>query len=457
MNDFESKALSLRERAERRAKRERSGEGSRDGCLPHLPSPGATRPPSPGGRWLLLPLLLILVFAASGYTQDLTLERVVSTYIEKNLEVQAARYRLERTKADQIAARLRPNPGFAITAENFAFSGPVPFNKLYEVAATYSETVELGGKRQLRERVADRTVSVAEAQFADALRRGVANVKRLYYDAVLARFNVETARENSQTFSQLAQLNQTRFEEGAIPEADLIKVRLERMKLDSAVRQAELSYRQAVIRLQERLGETAFARQAVAGDLDVAPVIPTLDSLRQIALMERPDIQASAREIDATNERLALEHARARPDLNPFVGYKRLASDNTVQFGVSVPLRIRDRNQAGIARAETDIKTAETQQKLAHNRALAEVEAAYEAFQSARQQVQTFRNEILGQADESRNISLAAYEEGGTDLLPVLEAQRTRSEVRQQYFRTLFEYRSSLIDLELAVGREIQP
>src|SRR5206468_7972479 len=126
----------------------------------------------------------------------------------------------------------------------------------------------------------------------------------------------------------------------------------------------------------------------------------------------------------------------------PFLGYKRIANDNSVMFGISMPLRIRDRNQAGIARAETDIKTSQTQQKLAQNRTLAEVEAAYEAFQSARQQVQTFRSDILGQADESRNISLAAYEEGGTDLLPLLEAQRTRSEVREQYFRTLFEYRS---------------
>jgi cobalt-zinc-cadmium efflux system outer membrane protein len=406
---------------------------------------------------LLRGCILILLFAACSHAQELTLDGVVTAYLEKNLEVQAARYRLERTKADQIAARLRPNPSFTVTAENFAFSGPAPFNKVYEVAASYTETIELGGKRELRERVADRTVSVAEAQFADALRRGVAGVKRLYYDAVLARFNVEVAMENSQTLTQLVQLNQTRFDEGAIPEADLIKVRLERMKFDSAVRQAELSYRQVVIRLQERLGETSFAKQTVAGDLDFTPVVPTLDMLRQIALMERPDVQATAREIDASSERLALEHARARPDINPFVGYKRLANDNSVLFGVSVPLRVRDHNQAGIARAETDIKTAETQQKLARNRALAEVEAAYEAFQSARQQVQTFRSEILAQADESRNISLAAYEEGGTDLLPLLEAQRTRSEVRQQYFRTLFEYRSSLIDLELAVGREIQP
>jgi len=348
--------------------------------------------------WLLLFLSRFVVCASSfgqETTAPLTLERVVSTYIEKNLEVQAARYRLERTKADQIAARLRPNPGITITAENFAFSGPTPFNRVYEVATTYSETIELGGKRQLRERVADRTVSAAEAQFADALRRGVASVKRLYYDAVLARFNVEVAMESGQTFTQLAQLNQTRFEEGAIAEADLIKVRLERMKFDSAVRQAELAYRQAVIRLQERLGETSFAKQAVAGNLDFTPAIPSLDTLRQIALAERPDIQATAREIDATTERLALEHARARPDLNPFVGYKRIASDNSVLFGVSVPLRTRDRNQAGIARAETDIKTATTQQKLAQNRALAEVETAYEAFQSARQQVQTFRTEIL--------------------------------------------------------------
>ena len=120
-------------------------------------------------------------------------------------------------------------------------------------------------------------------------------------------------------------------------------------------------------------------------------------------------------------------------------------------------LRIRDKNQAGIARAEADAKTAQAQVDLIKNRALAEVEAAFEAFQTTRDQLQTFRNELLAQADESRTIALAAYEEGGTDLLPLLDAQRTRAEVRQQYFKTLLDYRASLIDLELAVGREIQP
>jgi outer membrane protein, heavy metal efflux system len=403
----------------------------------------------------------MLIVAVAAHSQDLngplTLEGAVSTHIERNLELQAARYRLERTRADQIAARLRPNPGLTITAENFVLNGPTPFNRVYEIATSYSETIELGGKRKLRERVADLAVSAAEAQFVDAMRRGIVAVKRLYYEAVLARYNVEIANENRQTFGQLLEVSQTRFEEGAIAEGDVIKVRLERIKVESAVKQAELNFRQATIRLLERIGASTFARQDVIGAMNFIPVSPSLNTLRQQALAERPDLQAAMREVDAAQERVALEHARARADLTPFAGYKRLAADNSVVFGISMPLRIRDRNQAGIARAETDVKTAQTQLQLLRNRALAEVEAAYEAFQTAREQVQMFRDGLLEQADESRTIALAAYEEGGTDLLPFLEAQRTRAEIRQQYFRTLFEYQSSLIDLELAAGREIQP
>jgi len=401
--------------------------------------------------------LVTLSAMAQQSSSPLTLQAVVDRYIQQNLDLQAARFRLERTKADQIAARFRPNPGLTIAADKFPFSGPTPFGQLYEVSGTYTETIELGGKRQLRERVADLTVSTAEAQFEDTMRRGLAEVKRLYYDAVLARSNMEVANDNRDTFEQLLQFNVTRFQEGAIPEGDLIKVRLERIKFDSAIRQAELSFRQATIRLLEKLGDSTYARQGISGDLNFRLVTLDRESLRQLALNERPDVKAAAREVEAASERLELERARAKPDVSPFAGYIRVGHDNTVLFGVNVPLKLRDRNQAGIARAESDIKTAQTRLELTRNHALAEVEAAYEALQTARAQVQTFQNELLRQSDESRTITLAAYEEGGIELLPVLEAQRTRAEVRQQYFKTLFDYQASLIDLELAVGKELLP
>jgi len=404
-------------------------------------------------------LLLIALLAIDGWPQDaaqpLTLQRVVDTYVAENLELQAAQYRLERTRADQIAARLRLNPGLTVTADNPKISGPTPpFNGVYEIGASYSETIELGGKRKLRQNVADLAVSAAEAQFADTMRRGIAAVKRLYFDALLARYNVDIAIENRQTFQQLVQFNVARFQQGAIAESEVIKVRLERIKFDTAIKQSELIQRQATIRLLERLGESVFTKDIV-GQMDFRQFNADLSSLKETALAERPDIQAAERELAAANERLVLEQARAKPDVTPFVGYKRLAQDNTILFGVSVPLKTRDKNQAGIARALADQKASQSQLQLIRNRAVAEVESAYAAFETARDQVQTFRNELLNEADESRSIALAAYQEGATQLLPLLDAQRTRSEVRQQYFRTLFDYQTSLIDLELAVGKEL--
>jgi outer membrane protein, heavy metal efflux system len=387
----------------------------------------------------------------------LTLEQVVTTYIERNLELQAERHRVERTSADAIAAQIWPNPGLSITAENMRVAGPVPFGKLYEVGFAYSETIELGGKRKLRQQLAETTISAAEARFADAMRKGIAEVKRLYFQAALARRDIQVASENQQMFQQLVQFNLARFQEGAIPEADLIKVRLERIKFDSALKQAELSLKQAMIRLAENLEDDSVVKRDVAASLDLPLINPNLDSLLEVALRERPDVQAAEREVAAAKERLALEQARAKPDISPWLGYKRVATDDTVWFGVAIPLKLRDRNQAGIARSAAEQKAASVLLEVAKSHTIAEVRAAYEAFQTAREQVQTFRNELLNQADESRSIALAAYQEGATPLLSVLEAQRTRAEVRQQYFRTLFDYQVSLSELELAVGKEIQP
>jgi cobalt-zinc-cadmium efflux system outer membrane protein len=194
----------------------------------------------------------------------------------------------------------------------------------------------------------------------------------------------------------------------------------------------------------------------VTGELDFRALKVDVTTLRESALIDRTDIRFANAEVAAARERLALERGRAKPDITPFAGYKRVGSDNTLLFGVSVPLRIRDRNDAEIARAETDLRMAETRLQLAKGRALAEVESAYAGLQAARELVETFQNELLKQADESRDITVSAYEEGGAELLPVLEAQRTRSEVRREYFKTLFDYQASLVALELAVGREIQ-
>lgn len=391
------------------------------------------------------------------FSDPLTLDRVIDRFLQRNLAVEAARYNVEAARAEQIAARIRPNPGLTVSAENLKVSGDTPFNRLYEFSATYSQTIELGGKRRLRREVADLVVSVAEAEFADVLRQRLFEVKRAYFEAVLARYSLFAAMENRAGFDELIRFNQVRFEEGAIAEGELLKVKLERVKFNSAFSQAELAQKQAVIRLLELVGETDFSRaEAVAGELNFAEVNLDLAALKQMALDSRPDVKAAERSTKLAERRVDLEEARNSMDITPFAGVKRVGIDNTLLFGVTIPLRINDRNQAGIARAVAEEKVAQTGLAIVRNRALAEVEAAYRAYETAREQVATFQRELLQQANESYTIALAAYQEGATELLPLLEAQRTRAEIRQQYYRTLFDYQTSVLMLERAIGKEIK-
>jgi outer membrane protein TolC len=49
---------------------------------------------------------------------------------------------------------------------------------------------------------------------------------------------------------------------------------------------------------------------------------------------------------------------------------------------------------------------------------------------------------------------LAAYQEGGAELLDVLDAQRAQNEIGLIYSRTLFDYQLSWVELETAAGTQ---
>ena len=413
-----------------------------------------------GRRLALAALLAIIPSPALAQTpplpSPLTLERAVDHFLAGNLTVEAARYRVDVARAERLAAGLRPNPTLTLVAEDVKLSGPTPAGDLYEVTSSVSYPIELGDKRRLRMEAAGASVAVAEARLTDMLQQRLADLKRAFYDVLLARAAREHARETRQTFDALVEFNQARLEEGAVAEGELLKVRLERGKHDSALTQADLAVRQAGIKLLDLLGESEFSSAGmVTGALDVTATVPPLDDLRAMALSDRASLQAAQHATALAARRVALERARATVDVSPFLGLRRVGENNTVLFGISIPLPVYDRNQGGIARAIAEEKAAGAELALERTRVLAEVESSWHAWQSARAQAASFERDLLRQAEESRAIALAAYQEGAIGLVEYLEAQRTLVDLQQQYARSLFDAHAALLLLERAAGRNL--
>jgi cobalt-zinc-cadmium efflux system outer membrane protein len=258
--------------------------------------------------------------ALSPLPDTLTLEAATERFLQRNLSVEAARLEVGVAEAERVAASFRPRPGLTITGENLGVNGPSPFNNLYEIGFVVAQPIELGGRKALRREVAERTISLAEARLVNVMQRRLLDLRRGYMEAVLARANLEIARENQTAFAELVRLNTVRVKEGDVAEVELIRARVEQVKFDSAVASASLAYQQAKIRLLELLGESDYALATpleLPSSLDSVQVEPDLPRLRDVALRRRPEIKIAEGEQALAEATLRLEESRGKGEVTP--------------------------------------------------------------------------------------------------------------------------------------------
>jgi cobalt-zinc-cadmium efflux system outer membrane protein len=383
---------------------------------------------------------------------SLTLATAIEYARRWHPRLQAAREQVRMARSEAVTAGLRPNPTFTFSGENFTQSG-----REREWFAFLSQTIETGGKRDRRRDVAEWAVRAAEAAAQEVERRVLTEVKLAYERALLERARWELARENLETFRQIARYNEVRVAEGYTAEGDLIKVRLEAQRAEFAMRRAQLEYEQAKIALLRAMGAAAFdSTVELREELVFEPVHLRAEDLERAAL-ERPEAVRARAEVERAHAVWQLERARAKPDIVASFGYKRHGPENTLYGAVSLPLPIFNRNQGEIERAEAEWRWAEAEWRLVRGEILAEVTAARRAVEVAAEQVESLRRDFLQRADEARAVAVAAYREGAADLLVLLEAQRAHVAARELYLQALFEYRQALHNLERATGVERLP
>src|SRR4029453_13081301 len=80
-------------------------------------------------------------------------------------------------------------------------------------------------------------------------------------------------------------------------------------------------------------------------------------------------------------------HANALWDFAPQVQYQRIGQDNTFGVGISIPLRVFDRNQGEIERTRAGVERADHVRDAAITQARAEIETALASVLTEREKV----------------------------------------------------------------------
>jgi len=396
--------------------------------------------------------------------QSLTLDGAVREAIANNLELAAEKLNVGVAEAREITAGLRPNPVLTVSGQTLNLLGstyspdtPLGPNQM-NIHSDFP--IERGGKRQERVALAKQEKSLVELGVREVMRQVIASVQSGFVDVQHAKEGLKLAQENLKSLEGVVAVNEARVKSGDLAVVELDRSRVAALQYSAAVQRAQLQLDQAKTELQRAMGRRVKSPDFdVAGEIRRDVLTETPEEITRLALVRRPDYLSSRQSQARSRADLRLQLANGKVDYVVGTEFTHQAawgvSGNSVGVYFSMPLRVFNKNQGEIARAQREITLAAARAKSLEASIETEVEQAYRNYTVWKQLLTGIESEMLGKARSVRNITEYSYRRGEASLVEFLDAQRAFNDATQTFNEARANYARSLYLIDAVSGATV--
>ncbi len=396
----------------------------------------------------------------------MTADEAVTFALAHNGELAAARKEIEAAKALVKQASLRPNP-------------TIDFERKEQVAGADNETMvsgmlplELGGRRAARIAVARHELKLKELLIADRERLLAAEVRTKFGEALGEMLKLAFTEDLLSTTDRGYRLVAARVSEGRSAPLEQNMVLVEVNSIRSMRETSEGKVQIALLGLRNVLGMKPDEPLRLKGTLDISlEPLPSLAVSTDVAVRERPDIQARHAAEAVANARI--EQARSEGRLDASItgkyelmnfGFPQRAFDpagrlvpidgtfHSIGIGITLSLPVRNRNQGAIEAAVAEREAARQRSEFAELTVRQEVAAAFARYERAARAAEIYRVGVRDQANANLEVVRQTYELGSRTLLDVIAEQRRFIEVETGYIDSLLDAYLARIEISRALA-----
>lgn len=407
---------------------------------------------------------IALLASTASAQQTLTWEQVKARFEVANPTLKADEVNVQEIKAEEITAFLRPNPQFTFSTDGTQIARHQgvwrPLSGT-QYQPNFSYLHERQRKRELRLESAKEGTQIAGSQHEDLERNLIYDLRTVFIQTLQAKAVLELARADLDYYDKIIEISQARFKDGAIGQIDLDRIELLRVQYETEIQTAIVNLRTSKIQLLQLLDDrTQLDNFDVNGPFEFSEKLQPLETFRQIALDNRPDLRAALESAQqaVTNHKLANANGSTDPTFGAWYTYNPSFNNpydqQTLGLNVSIPLRIFDRNQGEKKRTLLDIDRNNQLTDAARAQVFSDVDSAYEEVQSNIALLTPYRDKYKDQATRVRDTVTYSYQRGAASLMDFLNAQSDYRVVQLAYLQLVGAYMTTASQLNLAVGRE---
>jgi outer membrane protein len=432
---------------------------------------------------LVAALLILLGSSPAAPTQEkitLTLEKCIDLALSQNPFYLASQERTDAAEARvrQAAAQFFPSLNaqglqnldkkvFVLEFPSFIPGGrpqrvPIDFTRSYQFTLNFTLPLYTGGRLTSGYRSARFDYLSSQESARQTTNETVLNVKRGYYNYLLAQQLVGVTEEALSLAEKTLQDVKNMFEVGMASRLDLLRAEVRVANLKPPVIQARNNVAVSELSLKTLLGLDVAQPIDIVGEMTYSPVVVNLEESMAKALQNRPELSQIQYQRDIAGEMIKIARADYLPTIAISGNYNTWANrlvfaknnwENFYAFNLvlSIPLFNGLQTPAKVAESQALIRELDFTEKGLINNIKFEVQAAYLTMINA-QEALLSQEKNIDAARESVRVAELNYSEGLITITDLGAAQVALSDARINYLRAIYEYDVSLAQLEKAIG-----
>ena len=404
----------------------------------------------------LMMILELVVPLRCAAQSSLSLRDAVDRALRSRASLKAEAERVPIAEGRRRQAELWPNPEFQFGNENLR-PGQT-YSRDVDILGYVTWPLDVLGKRGQRIALAEQAVGRTEAELELVRRQVTQDVKLAYWAARGAQERRDLLASTVANFRRILDYHTAQLRVGAIAEQDVLRVTLEGERIQIAAHLATISAANARVQLLREMGQTDLSDAVVLTDsLDVIPAVLVTPAVQDV-LAGRSEMKVATASVGEARANARLQDVVARPDLAVVYGYKRtqlpdaLSGVNTALAAVKVTIPLLDRNQGNRAAAAAELRRQEHLRTETETSVRADLQRAAQEQEMRRAEVVDTLQPLREHAATISTIAQAAYQQGGIDLLRLLDAERSRLDAESAWVDGMVAFQQSVVNLEAAQG-----
>ena len=384
-------------------------------------------------------------------TPQLTATQLVEAVLKRNADIPAmqAAWQAAQARIEQASAFDDPRLSYQIAPQTLGQNN-VDFGQKFSI----SQRLPWSGKRGLR---ADVTRFEADASHEGVNRarlRLTEATQRSYADWYFVHAALRINRINQSLLVEFQNIAQIKYAAGRTSKQDVLRAEVEATLLEHRNIVLERQRREVLSRINTLLQRLPDKPLPEPGGLSKVITLPSINTMRQQALKNHPDLRALQARILASRRRQALSERDFYPDVTVSVGYNSLwnQDEKRLMVGASINIPLRGKRNAATDETRAQTLRLDADQKTKVAKILDAVQRAYEQVRENEHVLKLYQNRLLPLAEENLAAAQSEYESGSGGFLDLISAEKNRIQTHLQLEQARADYHRRLATLKYTIG-----